>query len=456
MNRSRTPLAARFADHVRRHGGLKEGDTVVVGVSGGVDSVVLLHLLRFGLDRPRVRLVAAHVDHAMRPGSAADAAWVRGVGAAWGVEVHTVRLDPAPTTEAEARRRRYAFLEEVRLTRGARLSLTAHHADDQAETVLFRVLRGTGIRGLQGIRERRSPALWRPLLPFTRGEISEYASAAGLTWREDPTNRDPFVRNVIRHRLLPVAEARVAPGARRALVGLARRAREEEEAWASLVPTLLAEADLRREGGRASLDAEAFRRFGPAVRARLLRHLARALGGTLREAGTRSAVEFSSSGASGREVQLGSGLSLRRDLGRLVLVWGRPEGSSAGAVRIDGPTTGEASLDLRGACYRVRWACGEGEEGKRRAAFALATLRFPLELRAWAPGDRVRLSYGSKKLKKLFLEARVPPGQRHRIPVLADATGAVLWVPDVVRAVDAPPEGDGEVLFISIIDADSD
>jgi tRNA(Ile)-lysidine synthase len=455
MTRVRTSLAKRFSDHVRRYGGLEDGDTVVVGVSGGVDSVVLLHLLRFGVDRPRLRLVAAHVDHAMRPGSAADAAWVRGLGTSWGVEVRVVRLDPPPTTEAEARRRRYAFLEEVRLTCGARVSLTAHHADDQAETVLFRVLRGTGIRGLQGIRERRAPALWRPLLPFTRREISEHARATRLSWREDPTNRDPFVRNVIRHRMLPEAEERVAPGARRALAGLARRAREDEDAWRSLVPTLLEGAGLRREGGEASLDVEAFSRYGPAVRGRLLRHLARTLGGTLREAGTRSAVEFSSSGESGREVQLAGGLTLRRELARIVLARGRPE-RSVGALRIDGPGEGEARLDLGGASYRVRWTCERGEPGERHAEFALAGLHFPLEARAWAPGDRARLSYGSKKLKKLFLEARVPSGQRHRIPVLADATGAVLWVPDVVRSVDAPPEEDGEVLFISMTDADSD
>jgi len=348
MTRVRRSLAKRFADHLRRRGGLEDGDAVVVGVSGGVDSVVLLHLLRFGLDRPRLRLVAAHVDHAMRHGSEADAAWVRGLGAAWGVETRGVRLDPAPTTEAEARRRRYAFLEEVRLASGARLSLTAHHADDQAETVLFRVLRGTGIPGLQGIREWRAPALWRPLLPFTRREISEHARATGLSWREDPTNRDPFARNVIRHRLLPAAE-RVAPGARRALAGLAQRAREEEEGWHSLVPTLLTNAGVHREGGAVSLDAGAFAAYGPAVRARLLRHLARALGSALREAGTRSAVEFSSSGGSGREVQLGGGLTLRRDLGRIVLACGRPEGSPAAVLRIDGPSHGDARLELRGA-----------------------------------------------------------------------------------------------------------
>ncbi len=338
-----------------------------------------------------------------------------------------------------------------------RATLTAHHADDQAETVLFRILRGTGLRGLQGIRERRAPALWRPLLPFTRLEIEEHAHRSKLAWREDPTNLDPLARNVLRHRLLPEAEARVARGARRALAGLARRAWEDEGAWRSLVPTLLESAGLRSEGAERSLDRDAFARYDPAVRARLLRELAHNLGSAVGEAGTRSAVEFSSSGESGREVHLRGGLRLRRELGRLVLARGRV-GQSEEALHIEGPGEGEASLVLRGASYRVRWSRvrPEPEREARHAAFTVAGLEFPLQVRAWAPGDRAHLSYGSKKLKKLFLEARVPPGQRHRIPVLADATGAVLWVPDVVRSVDAPPSEDGEVLFIAITDADSD
>lgn len=451
----RGPLAERFAHRARARGGLEAGDSVVVGVSGGVDSTVLLHLLRFAPGVARLRLVAAHVDHGMRPGSAGDAAWVRGLCGAWGIELRSVRLDPAPEGEAEARHRRYAFLEEVRAEEEARVTVTGHHADDQAETVLFRALRGTGIRGLRGIPQRRAPGLWRPLLPFTRQEILTYAVACGLTWREDPTNADPLARNVIRNRLLPEAESGVAPGARRALVGLARRAHDNEEAWRSLIPGLLRRVDCRAEDEGFSLDRMAFLRLHRTVRARLVRRLARRLGKPLREAGTRSAVEFSSSGESGGGVSLGAGLELRRELDRLVLGFAPTEGADV-PTTIDGPDAGEAGIRLRGVAYRVRWSGTDVEGGGWREAFAIASLRFPLEVRGWMPGDRARLSYGSKKLKKLLLEARVPPGRRHRIPVVVDATGAVLWVPEVVRSADARPSELEGVIYIRITHADSD
>lgn len=471
------PLAERFVRVVRTRGEIEEGDTVVVAVSGGVDSVVLLHLLHFAAGLPRLRLVVAHVDHAMRPGSAGDAAWLRGLSTAWGLEMHHDRLEPPPEAEADARHRRYAVLERVRAETGARLTLTAHHADDQAETVLFRILRGTGIRGLRGIRERRRPALWRPMLSFTRKEIEGYAEAVGLSWREDPTNLHPLARNVIRHRLLPQAEALVAPAARRALRGLARRAREDEEAWASLIPGLLDRVDARAEGvrgrppggeieeaapdagdGAVSFDRAAFLALHPAVRTRLLRTLARRLGRPLGEAGTRSAVEFSSSGESGGVVPLGRGMALRRELERLVLSCSGPEPAAAAdtPARIESPGRGDVAVRVGGATYRVRWSEAEAAGRGWREVFATASVDFPLEVRGWLPGDRARLSFGTKKLKKLFLEARVPPGRRHRIPVVVDATGAVLWVPDVVRSVDASP-GEGEaVLTIRITHADLD
>jgi len=453
--RSGHVLAERFRAHVARRRRVAEGDGVVVGLSGGADSVVLLHLLRFTPGLPKLRLHAVHVDHAMRSDSAADARWVEGLCRAWGVAFRVLRLDPAPRDEAEARHRRYQVLEDLRREVGARLVLTAHHADDQAETVLFRALRGTGIAGLQGIRERRAPRVWRPLLPFTRDELRAYAAHHGLSWREDSTNRHPLPRNVLRANVLPELEASVAPGARHALAGLARRAAWDEAAWRSLEPGLLAAAGMREEEGGFSLDRAALTARHPAVRARILRAVARRLGVTPGEAGTRQAVEFTRSGTSGGSVRLGGGLVLRIELDRLHLVRDASPPPDREVV-VEGPAAGSARARVGGARWEVRWGAGALEGAGESISLPLGDLRFPLSVRGWRPGDRVRLGYGSKKLKKLFLEARVPPGERHRIPVVADAAGRVLWVPGVVRSADAQPDHDRDALTIGITHAPPD
>ncbi|HEX8392306.1 MAG TPA: tRNA lysidine(34) synthetase TilS, partial [Longimicrobium sp.] len=240
------PSSASLTDRFRREldalGLRGTGAHVLVALSGGMDSVTLLHLLRFAADDGALRVSAAHFDHAMRPGSDADARWVAGLCRAWGVPLRSARADSAPTSEAEARDARYRFLRAAQADVGATHLATAHHADDQAETVLFRVLRGTGLRGLAGIPAADGTGLVRPLLPFWRAELRAYARAAGLRWRTDPSNAglDP-ARNRLRHRVLPQAE-RVAPGARRALVRLAALARDDEAAWEPVLAPLAAEA----------------------------------------------------------------------------------------------------------------------------------------------------------------------------------------------------------------------
>lgn len=455
-------LASRFAERLVRTGGVQGGETLVVALSGGVDSVTLLHLLRFTPGLPPLTLVAGHVDHGMRPDSHRDADWIAGLCRAWGVVAHVCRLPDAPCSEATARAARYAALEEIRREHAGRWLLTGHHGDDQAETVLFRALRGTGFGGLRGIRERRSPAVWRPLLPFTREEIMTYALHAGLSWREDPTNAGGFARNVLRHQVLPLVEASVAPGARRALRGLARRARDDAAAWKSLEPEILTRVDARHEKDGYSMDREACLALHPAVRAKVIRTLVRRVGGTLHDAGTRLAVEFSSSGDSGQGLALGGGVSFRRDMERLLVV--RAEAASPDRqVTVPGPGSGRGRAVLGGRAYDVAWDTGGQQVRSVRDAslsagetFAAGVVAFPLTVRSWRPGDRLRLTYGSKKLKKLFLEARIPAGDRARTPVLVDAAGSVLWVPGVARSIDGVPGGDEIHIHIRITNAESD
>ena len=191
------------------------------------------------------------------------------------------------------------------------------------------------------------------------------------------------------------------------------------------------------------------------MRARLLRALSGRLSETLSETGTRLAVEFTSSGESGGGIPLGGGLTLLRELDRFILGRTLPAVPDQ-SVRIEGVGEGEGIAKLGGSVYRIRWSPRRPADCAWRERFSLDGIRFPLTVRAWTPGDRIRLPYGTKKLKKLFLEARVPLGQRHRTPVLADAAGGILWVPEVVRSVDVPAAQDEGAFHIGITHADSD
>jgi tRNA(Ile)-lysidine synthase len=444
-------LPDRFRAHVLGRAFFVDGDRLLLACSGGLDSCVLAHLLRFTPGLPRLELVLAHFDHRMRPGSAGDARWLRGLARAWEVPLIVGEAEKPPASEAEARTARYRFLTALKED----WLLTAHHADDQAETVLFRILRGTGLDGLRGIPERGAGGVLRPLLPFRRAELEAYARRARVPYRADPTNAQPrYARNVIRNELLPRAESAVASGATRSLLRLARLARQEEEAWRSLLPTLLAGVLEESGEGRIVISRNALLAFHPAVRARLLRALARRLGCVLEEAGTRAALEFTSSGASGRRSALAGGLVLSREFDRLVLSKGAPPGPF-GCVELLAPGEGEGTFALGERTWRARWTRSPAATGLWTQAFDPDALGFPLKHRGWIQGDRMRLTYGSKKLKKIFAEARVPAGERSLRPVLVDCTDRVLWIPGLLRSVEAPESDAGARLTISVTETET-
>ncbi len=426
------------------------GATVVVALSGGLDSTALLHLMRFAWPAscPAPRLVAAHFDHRMRPGSRIDARWVRGLTAAWAIELVEGAADAPLHSEAEARAARYAFLRDAAERYDGATIVTAHHADDQAETVLFRMLRGTGTGGLRGIRAVHANGLWRPLLPCWREELLGYATAVGLGWRDDPTNADlGYARNALRHRILPEAERLVAPGAKRALVRLAERAARDEEAWDSLLPSLTASLAPEWDARGVRLDRGPLAALHPAVRARVLRALALELGLRPDARRTRLAVEFAASAESGRRIDLGDGVTLRRDLERLTLARAHEAPTDRDRpLVIPGPSSGAGEAVLGGRVVWVAWGAEAPGRSTSVERFVGEELRFPLWMRAWEHGDRMRTHAGSRKLKQIFLEARIPAPERRAVPVLADAEGEVLWIPGVARSPAATvPSGDSTV-----------
>ena len=210
---------------------VKNNDSVLVCVSGGIDSMVLLDLMRCASQSLDLRLGVIHVDHGLRKKeSGQDAFFVQEWCQKLSLEFYLARLMMTPGTanlEEEARKMRYDAIRDFKTRHGYAFAATGHTLEDQAETVLYRIIRGTGIRGLAGMEYKRPDGLIRPMLGISRTRVKEYATAQGLAYVNDSTNTDlRLARNLIRSAVIPVME-RINPQAARSITSLAHIAREE-------------------------------------------------------------------------------------------------------------------------------------------------------------------------------------------------------------------------------------
>jgi tRNA(Ile)-lysidine synthase len=293
----------RLAGAIDADGLLAAGQSVLVGVSGGADSVAMLAALRVlaGEAARTYRLTVGHLDHSLRDESAGDAAFVAALARKWGLECITERVDVAAEAdrlgegvEHAARTARYEFFARAARQCGASAVAVAHHADDNAETILFRVLRGTALRGLAGMpvtrslpaAEPESPALRiiRPMLGFRRREILDYCRARSLEWREDHTNAETvYRRNFLRHQLLPLIREKLNPQADDALLRLGRFAAQTEAYLTAQAEALLGRAVSHRQADRVLLDAAVFADEAPIIRQTAVRLAMESLGAPQRD-----------------------------------------------------------------------------------------------------------------------------------------------------------------------------
>ena len=429
-------LLDRFREQLRRARLLTRPGTAIVAVSGGPDSVALLDLLHAVAAERGLALVVAHADHGMQADSRLVGQAVRELATRYRLPFELGELHLGPdATETVARRARYAWLREVQRRRAARYLVTAHHQDDQVETVLLRVLRGSAPAGLAGIPARARGGLFRPLLAFTRAELAAHVVAQRLAVHEDPANRDPrHLRSWIRLELLPLIERRLGAASRADLLRLARAAAQERRAWGRLLE-LVPELGLRREPRGFAVARASLARYDSALSVALMRAAARRVGLVLGPARARRLVRLAS-GPSGRRVPLGGEWIAEVAFAELRVY--RSVACAAEQV----VATGERGGAVFGA-FRLAWRPEAAPERVERAAWTTWIAASEWQLRAPRAGDRVSPlgGVGRRPLRRLLMEARVPRSERGRYPVVARGE-TILWVPGVCRsAADLPGPG---------------
>ena len=470
-------LTRRIVGTIRRHDMIRSGDRVAIAISGGSDSVALALTLRVVADASPLNFEIAglvHLNHGLRGDEAArDEAFCRALAArlGWPIEVGHVDAGAAAraagrSIEATARDLRDEFFRDAASTLNGTSLATGHTLDDQAETVLLRLLRGTSSRGLTGIRPKRG-RLIRPLLECRRRELRDWLAAAGEPFCEDSSNRDESIaRNRVRHQLMPRIE-QMAPGGVRALARAASLAADDERYLAQAAAEAAAHIVTTR-GQRVSIDAKAISAVPPALARRLVRQ-------AIEDVAPRAAV-------TSRHLDAVLALAAadkahgRLDLPKLRVTHagGRitieaADGRAAVSIERGGPTAQPlpvpGTVDLAQSGWRVvastehappaALASGRGDV----ATVQVDPAQLPLAVRTWRPGDRFKPlgASGRRKVQDLFVDRKVTRADRHRTPIVVDARGQIVWVAGLAIAHECrvtSPEAGMVILKLKTVEAE--
>ncbi|MBS1824508.1 MAG: tRNA lysidine(34) synthetase TilS [Acidobacteria bacterium] len=425
-------LLDKVSAFIRRHDLIHPGQRIGVAVSGGADSLCLLHVLLELRKQLPVAIHLIHVNHQLRgDASEQDQAFVESLGKEYGLAMHVHRasIPGGENLEQAARQVRLDFFRELRSTLD-RIA-TGHTLSDQAETVLFRFLRGAGTSGLAGILPVTADGLIRPLLCVTRAEVEQYLTARNFGWRTDATNlqRD-FTRNRIRLDLLPELERDYNPGLTAQLAHTADIAREEEEFWSGY----LARHPLpRKQDGALILPTTTLQGQPKAVARRLLREAIRQIKGDLREIEYKHVeialrLALQSEGAGRAHLP---GIDLFRSFDFLRLA---PLGSYAPERRVISlplAVPGDTPLPEGGIVLRTSLLDSYNEDKAEETSCKLLDLdrmEGPLTVRYWLPGDSYLPAGATRvqKLKDLFQLHRIPLWERRFWPMVESSQG-IVW-----------------------------
>jgi tRNA(Ile)-lysidine synthase len=429
---------------IRHHHMLTEGDVVLVGVSGGPDSVALLHSLTALAPEWSLRLVIAHLNHQLRGAtSEREAAFVGELAAGLGIpceitsrNVQQYGIEHRLSLQEAARVVRYAFYDEAAAKHAASRIALGHNADDNAESILMHLLRGTGPLGLIGIPAVRDGRIIRPLIGITREQILHFLEQHGLQYIQDRSNLDTkYLRNRIRQDLLPHLKHQYNPNMVYGLNRLAAILRDEEDFWHQAISEVFQDLMSKRTPQGVSLRLAGLLQLHPALLRRVVRHSVLSVKGELKrlshvhvEAVIRLVAGQSSSG----RIDLPHGMTVFRDREEIHFLSEPTQEAPAFDYDIPGIQTTsihEIGISLKLSVCDIAEASDPKTYPSNTAVFDMDTVTFPLKVRRFQQGDRFKPlgMAGSQKVKAFFINHKVPRSERLRCPILLSG-GRIIWV----------------------------
>lgn len=422
-------MITHLQDHLQRSNLLAPNSNLIVAVSGGVDSVVLLDLLTRLQPVWNWHLSVAHLNHKIRPDSDRDAQLVAGIANQYDLPFYLGQLDGSKTSEAALRKKRYEFLNSIADGAGADYIVTAHHSDDRIETSIFNTVRGADREGMTALRDKRDRIV-RPFLPFSKGQIITYANLKNLPFHEDCTNSDiGYSRNFVRHHILPYATV-VMPDFKDEYSTRLDRLELLNNRIQSKLEQVLDLLKVSEKPHRLVIKRASFLKLTPLVQLNLLSFVARRLnsGVGLTKNNLDEALKFLFNAKTGVGSNLLPGLQLERRYDNFIITLTSTVAtvtkSQPSRLLSPGSSVQFSDLNLR-----------LNDDFRPTQDEYIFIKPISVYVRTWQSGDRIYPvgMDGSKKLQDVFVDKKVPRSLRARWPVVVSSDNEIIWLPGLSR-----------------------